>query len=206
MPDLDSILNALEAVLDLERELGKRTLEIDRSLLANGNNKQSTAAARQPRPPAAASAATRHAADSKQDAETNAGKSRETREGRKVPSQRIPFTFLVDPPPALPDAVKMMDGIIAYMEKETGFRAGMLTSGDAPAAKVLIAMGNRARNRWFKDEALSPGKIVRTKDGRLVAWTRSPEEVVRYGSPKANKPLRVEMMKTFKSVQQRITQ
>ena len=190
MQDLAAILDGFADALELERELGVRSFEIDRSLLAAPIDGRARCPQR-----------------------AEGGESR--RLGDKPPYHHagggsggapVPFVFLLDAPLTAPAAVKMMDGIVAYLFKLTGWRAAVLADGRPPAAHVYIAMGNKARDKWFPSQRLAMDRISSTSDGKTVAWTRSPGEVARMSSQTAMVAVKRGMMQTFLAVQQRIVQ
>ena len=120
MTALDYILDGLEAELALARELGVRTVEIDRALLVPPS---ASAAVRPPPPPAPAPRPPAASASA------------------------YAFVFLHDKPLS-PAGAEMMAKIVAAMGK-TAATAPVVVAPPLPKAKVYIVLGGLALKRWF---------------------------------------------------------
>ena len=163
MTALEYILDGLEAELALERELGVRLVECDRSLLA---------------PVAPASAAPAPAAIPR------------PAQPRPAPTRRPPaapagqqgtgykFVFLHDRPLS-PKGAEMVGKIVAAMGA-TGESAPVVVDGAMPRAKVYIALGAAALGKWMPDRKGGPGDWLKTDGGSDVLVTHSPESLVRF--------------------------
>ena len=182
---VDFILDGLAAALELERELGVRTVEIDRSLLA-------------PIGQATAPAAT---AGAGQAVETGVPVARKDgREGRV-----FDFVF-VHERPLSPKGVEMMAKIVVAMGK-TADTAPIVVAPPVPAAKIVVALGQRALRMFFPGLRGSPGDWLKSVDGRDVLVSTSPEDIVRYATvTPAIQKIKVEMWRNLKVVMQRARQ
>ena len=163
MTALEYILDGLEAELALERELGVRVVECDRSLLA-------------PVAPAAAPTFTALAKPASP---------------RPAPLQRRPstvpdrqrgsdykFVFLHDRPLS-PKGAEMVGKIVAAMGA-TGESAPVVVDGAMPRARVYVVLGAPALGKWMPDKKGGPGDWLKTDGGSDVLVTHSPESLVRF--------------------------
>ncbi|MGN0855401.1 MAG: hypothetical protein ACI4R9_07775 [Kiritimatiellia bacterium] len=190
MTGLEYILDGLEAALALERELGVRTVEIDRGLLAVAA--APSAPARQeavsgvprptpgPRPPAA------------------------PRAPRPAPgADLLAIAFLHDRPLS-PAGCEMMAKIVAAL-KLTEAQAKVVTAPPLPSAKAYVVLGGRALRKWFPGRNGAPGWWIRTEDGRDVLITNSPEYILRFKTVTPElKRCKESMWRSIKSVMTRI--
>jgi hypothetical protein len=178
--DLDYILECIVSELELERELGARVVEIDRSLLevsdvvrpsgdfAPGVNLQtpekevvshSVAAPEVPPPKSAAPVPTVNA--SPQAAATGAM-----------------LAFLADGVPSK-NAASMLGKIVAALEGNSSSMP-VVYEGELPDAKAYIVLGARALMKWFPSHTGIPGEKFTSPSGRTVLVTYSPEKILRY--------------------------
>jgi len=177
---LDYILDGLEAELALERELGIRSVECDRSLLAvaqevkvKGEGEQGNLST--PRSPAAS----------------------------QPSSSAYDFVFLHHR--ALPpNGVAMMAKIITAMGK-TPETAPIVFTGDLPKARAYVVLGGNALRKWFPGTPGAPGQWADTAVAPNVLITYSPEYILRFGevTPAVQK-LKRDMWTSLKSVLQRL--
>jgi len=170
---LDDILDGLVAELELERELGARTVEIDRALLRGepaapvarpaAAPAQSGASVGAPRgavaaPVVAPVVVRRETRDVPRDVR------RETREHHRALG---------------PAGTEMMAKIVAAMGR-TGETAPVLVTPPRPPAKVYVALGARALELWFPGLKGAPGNWLKADDGAEVLVTYSPEFILRF--------------------------
>ena len=205
------ILDGLSAALELERELGVRTVEIDRSLLAPvGQAAAPVAVAGQAaslssdscpsglsRPSRPAVLAAVAAAPAKQPAAQTA----------KPQAAKAVFDFVfVHERPLSPKGVEMMSKIVVAMGK-TADTAPVVVAPPLPAAKIVVALGPRALKMFFPGLRGSPGDWLKSVDGRDVLVSTSPEDIVRYATvTPAIQKIKVEMWRNLKVVMQRARQ
>lgn len=191
MTALDYILDGLEAELALARELGVRTVEIDRALLV---------------PPAASTAASVAAAAAPRTASASAA----VRPPPPAPAPRPPaasasayaFVFLHDKPLS-PAGVEMMAKIVAAMGK-TAATAPVVVAPPLPKAKVYIVLGGLALKRWFPGLPGAPNQWTRTAEGQDVLVSNSPEYILRFKTvTPAVQKIKRDMWTAIKSVLQR---
>ena len=189
MNALDYILDGLEAALELERELGVRVVECDRSLLAPASCLPSNVS----RPAVGRGLETK---DEKR--ETRVG--RETRDERPAVGD---LAFLHDRPLS-PAGVEMMAKIIVAM-KRTAENSPIVVEPPMPRAKVLVVLGGRALKKYFPAQRAEPGQWFKTPGGRDVLVTYSPEYILRFGTvTPAVQKLKQAMWRSLKAVVQRI--
>jgi len=176
---VDYILDGLEAALELERELGVRTIEIDRELLKVGEPRKGDAASplpRHPLPPQPQPAAS-------------------------TCSQEL--VFLHDRPLS-EKGVEMMAKIITAMGR-TAETAPIVVAPPLPKARIIVVLGFRALRKYFPELRGEPGRWQKTSDGRDVLITYSPEYILRFATvTPAMLKLKQDMWCSLKAVIQRL--
>lgn len=202
MNALDYILDGLEAALELERELGVRVVECDRSLL-------SVSATRLPPNVSRLSGEGLETRDVRR--ETRAGL--ETRDARPAANNRtieqsngrtIPDLAFLHDRPLSPAGIEMMAKIIGAM-KRTAENSPIVVEPPMPRAKVLVVLGGRALKKYFPEQKAEPGQWFRTPGGRDVLVTYSPEYILRFGTvTPAVQKLKQDMWRSLKAVVQRL--
>ena len=201
MNALDYILDGLEAALELERELGVRVVECDRSLL--------TPASRLPSNVSRLSGEGLETRDVRR--ETRAGL--EPRDERPAANNRtieqsndrtIPDLAFLHDRPLSPAGIEMMAKIIGAM-KRTAENSPIVVEPPMPRAKVLVVLGGRALKKYFPEQKAEPGQWFRTPGGRDVLVTYSPEYILRFGTvTPAVQKLKQDMWRSLKAVVQRL--
>lgn len=201
MNALDYILDGLEAALELERELGVRVVECDRSLL--------TPASRLPSNVSRLSGEGLETRDVRR--ETRAGL--ETRDERPAANNRtieqsngrtIPDLAFLHDRPLSPAGIEMMAKIIGAM-KRTAENSPIVVEPPMPRAKVLVVLGGRALKKYFPEQKAEPGQWFRTPGGRDVLVTYSPEYILRFSTvTPAVQKLKQDMWRSLKAVVQRL--
>ena len=201
MNALDYILDGLEAALELERELGVRLVECDRSLL--------TPASRLPSNVSRLSGEGLETRDVRR--ETRAGL--ETRDERPAANNRtieqsngrtIPDLAFLHDRPLSPAGIEMMAKIIGAM-KRTAENSPIVVKPPMPRAKVLVVLGGRALKKYFPEQKAEPGQWFRTPGGRDVLVTYSPEYILRFDTvTPAVQKLKQDMWRSLKAVVQRL--
>ena len=180
--DIDSILDALADALELERELGVRMVDIDRSLLAPPV-KESSAQPVAIAPPAP----------------------RVSPVPQATSATGIQFFFVHDRPLSS-GGQAMMEKIVAAMGK-TAETAPIVVNAPLPAAPIVVVLGSRALKKFFPGLRGSPGDWLKSSNGRDVLVSRSPEEMLRFGEvTPAVKKMKWEMWQSLKTVVQRARQ
>ena len=201
MNALDYILDGLEAALELERELGVRVVECDRSLL--------TPASRLPPNVSRLSRGGLETRDVRR--ETRVGL--ETRDERPAANNRtieqsngrtIPDLAFLHDRPLSPAGIEMMAKIIGAM-KRTAENSPIVVEPPMPRAKVLVVLGGRALKKYFPEQKAEPGQWFRTPGGRDVLVTYSPEYILRFDTvTPAVQKLKQDMWRSLKAVVQRL--
>ena len=205
MDVLDFILDGWERALELERELGVRTVEIDRALL--GAEKVV-----EPRLPSRVLSPSGEAAGLKTEdgrRETPAGS--ETRDVRPAAVNQtveqsnsrtiLPLAFLHDRP--LSSAgVEMMAKILNALGKPD---APIVIAPPVPQAKVTVVLGGLALKKYFPGMKGEPGQWQKTPEGRDVLITYSPAYILRFGAvTPAVEKIKRDMWTSLKAVKQRL--
>ena len=199
---VDFILDGLAAALELERELGTRTVEIDRSLLLP----PTPAATPRPAPVPATSVAPPATSQPAPVAVPVAPVARQVAP-RPAPSASEQYDFIFVHERALsPKGVEMMAKIVLAMGK-TADTAPIVVVPPLPKAKIVVALGPRALRMFFPGLRGSPGDWLKSSDGRDVLVSTSPEDIVRYATvTPALQKIKVEMWRNLKVVMQRAKQ
>ena len=201
MDVLDFILDGLEAALELERELGVRSVEIDRVLLG-------TAPAR----PTAGGAGQNLGVDKigKSDKIDRAvsvdkvdGPAAVNQTIRQSDNQKIlPLVFLHDRPLA-PAGVEMMAKILNALGKPDAL---IVVAPPVPEAKVTVVLGGLALKKYFPGMKGEPGQWQKTPEGRDVLITYSPAYILRFGTvTPAVEKIKQDMWTSLKAVRQRLS-
>ena len=201
MNALDYILDGLEAALELERELGVRVVECDRSLLAPASRLPSGVSR-----PAGGGLETR---DVRRETRTGL----ETKDARPAANNRtieqsnnrtIPDLAFLHDRPLSPAGIEMMAKIIGAM-KRTAENSPIVVEPPMPRAKVLVVLGGRALKKYFPAQKAEPGQWFKTPGGRDVLVTYSPEYILRFGTvTPAVQKLKQDMWRSLKAVVQRL--
>lgn len=194
MNALDYILDGLEAALELERELGVKVVECDRSLLSASATRLPPNVSR----PTGVGLETRDVRR-----ETQVGL--ETRDERPAANNRtIPDLAFLHDRPLSPAGIEMMAKIIGAM-KRTAENSPIVVEPPMPRAKVLVVLGGRALKKYFPEQKAEPGQWFKTPGGRDVLVTYSPEYILRFGTvTPAVQKLKQDMWRSLKAVVQRL--
>ena len=202
MTALDYILDGLEAELALERELGVRSIEIDRSLLAVV-----------PAGPRVSSGSSSSVSPSETRISSDPGSSSSSSAaGPAVAPPPVrqsndptvyPFVFLHDRPLS-PAGVEMMAKIVTAMGK-TAETAPVVIAPPLPKAKVYVVLGGLALKRWFPGQLGAPNQWIRTEEGQDILVSNSPEYILRFKTvTPAVKKIKLDMWQAIKAVLKRV--
>lgn len=158
---LEAILSAFEDALELERELGTRTVEMDRALLRPAPKVtpppvEPPAARTQPSSQAMPTAQTMPAA------QTSA-----------ADAARPDFSFLLECDPKGPVAE-----LLPKMSEAIGYGPDGVKVND-PTARVLIVLGSAALQKWLPGVVARPGQWVRRGEAPALV-TASPTKTYRF--------------------------
>lgn len=168
MTALDYILEGLEAELALERELGVRSIECARDVLAPLSKPSA--------PVSVASPPSRPAVSPRPTAPRESESVRPT--PQRPGSGVFDFAFLHDRPLTAAGA-EMMSKIVTALGK-TAASAPIVHEGPLPRAKVLVVLGGNALKKWFPDAAAAPGQWIDTPRIKNVLVTYSPAFILRF--------------------------
>ena len=201
MSAVDYILDGLERALELERELGVRTVEIDRGLLATEKKENSApgqligrSADRMPSPVEG----NRNLREKRLDGElpSDQPNNRPAEQGRMCQ-----LCFLHDRPLS-PAGVEMMAKILNALGKPD---APIMVAPPVPQAKVTVVLGGLALKKYFPGMKGEPGQWQKTPEGRDVLITYSPAYILRFGTvTPAVQKIKQEMWLSLKAVKQRL--
>ena len=176
---LEYVLDGFEAALELERELGVRSVEIDRGLLAAPAALPARSVESAPRTPPPA-----------------------PRTPHQAPSTDL--VFLHDRPLS-GKGVEMMAKIITAMGR-TAETAPIVVVPPVPRAKVVVVLGGRALKRYFPELKGEPGMWIKQPEGREILITYSPEYILRFATvTPAVEKIKKDMWRSLKAVKQRIS-
>lgn len=180
--DIDSILDALADALELERELGVRMVDFDRSLLSPLVKESST--------PSVVHVPSDHPVQPISQSQHVSGHQ---------------FIFVHDKPLSFGGAA-MMSKIVTAMGK-TAETAPVVVDAPLPASPIVVVLGSRALKKFYPGLRGSPGQWLKSSDGRDVLVSRSPDEILRFGDvTPAVKKMKWEMWQSLKTVVQRARQ
>lgn len=206
MNALEYILDGLAAALELERELGTRSVEIDRSLLAPPT----------PRPSVATAAASISSAPPALVAPAPVA----TAPVATAPKPTVPKPAAPSPAPAAdssahPGVVFLHDrGLDAAGDEMLAKIVGALglagstavaTAAPLPPAQVYVVLGYRALRKFFPGIAAEPGAWIAASDGTATLVTYSPEYILRFRTvTPAVVKIKTEMWKSLKGILRRL--
>ena len=178
MDVLSYVLDGLEQWLEVERECGARSLEVDRSLLVPAAK------------PAVEAAPV-----------VGAGSSRPARPS-SAPTDVFDFVFLHDKP-LTPAGAEMMANIVKAMGR-TADTAPVIIAPPIPQARAYIVLGALALRKYFPGMKGEPGHWVKSADGKDVLITYSPAFILRFPTvTDAVMKMKREMWTSLKGVMQR---
>ena len=205
MTALDYILNGLEAELQLERELGVRFVECDRSVLEPVAAETQPPAEVKATEPAGARAAPAVISEKAPlpSAASVAGIVADA--APRGTGKRFNFVFLHDKPLS-PKGAEMISKITAAL-KTTAELAPVVDSSPLPEARIYVVLGSLALRKWFPEIKAAPGMWVKTRSGSDVLVTYSPEYILRFGTvTPAVEKIKKDMWVSLKAVDQRAAQ
>ena len=189
MNAVDYILDGLEKELELERELGVRAVEFDRSLLTTASPVASQVSSL--RSGGSTVDVRRETRDAAQDAR------RETRDAN------FDFLFLHDRALS-PKGVEMIAKIVVALGR-TAETAPVVIVPPVPKAKVYVVLGGLALKKFFPALKGGPGQWLKTESGADVLVTYSPEYILRFPTvTPAVMKMKKDMWASLKSVLHRI--
>lgn len=175
MTQLEYILDGLQSYLELERELGVRVMECDRSLLQKGDRPSS--------PPVNGE----RAAVEKNDAAPEV----------------YSFVFIHDR--KLSAAGEEMIAKITAAMGGNSEKNPVVTLPPLPKAKIYIALGALALRKFFPGIAAAPGQWIKGGGSETVLVTYSPEYILRFGAvTQAVVKIKKDMWNSLKTVVQRL--
>ena len=190
MTVLDYILDGLEAELELERELGVRTVECDRSLFVTA-------------PPPVTRETRPSAVTETKPASCDRGQPTNRPIDQSNNRTILDFVFLHHEPLSA-KGVEMMAKIITAMGK-TAETAPVIVEPPLPPAKVYVILGGLALRKYFPGLRGEPGQWRETEGGVPVLVTYSPEFILRFGTvTPAVQKMKKDMWTSLKAVQQRV--
>ena len=161
---MKTILDGIEEYLELERELGVRAVEFDRTLLDRGESPPSAAAVGLSAPPGMPVPA-------RSPIPPPAGAEPSVADG-------YDFVFLHDKPLSAKGG-EMMAKIITAMHR-TADTAPVLVVPPLPKAKYYVVLGGLAMRKYFPGMSGAPGQWLKANDGKRLLVTFSPEYILRF--------------------------
>ena len=209
MDVVEYILDGLEAALELERELGVRTVECDRAVLAGetrptvgggGRNLGVDKIGKSDK-------IDRVVSVDKVDKPAAVNRTLDTSKTQTLkpsnPQTLLPLAFLHDRPLS-EKGVEMMAKILNAMGRPD---APIVVVPPAPQARVTVVLGGLALKKYFPGMRGEPGQWQKTPEGRDVLITYSPEYILRFGSvTPAVQKMKKDMWTSLKAVVQRCNQ
>ena len=183
---LETILSAFEEALELERELGTRTVEIDRALLRSSPAPMAEPArgasdsreAGRASGPSVSSVSSGSSGSSVSSGSSGASGSSEagspgTASESSAAGARADFAFLLEGEPEGPVAE-----LLPKMSEAIGYGPNGVKIND-PSARVLIVLGSEALAKWLPGVKARPGQWVQ-REGVPALITASPTKTYRF--------------------------
>jgi hypothetical protein len=209
---LSEILDAFEANLELERELGTRSFEIDRAVLASfleqspARKKMTTQPRKEFSPASSARVITEQAQVEKTTLQAAASVQTSSCHALKPPSAGMFKIAFVHDRKLSPGALEIIKKALAAL-KLTESDAVVVEDRNFPNAGIYVFLGVPAARNFMPAADFSTGVILQSGGGRKFIVTHSPEQIVRFASiPDAVKKFKVDlwmhMNMAVKAVQQ----
>ena len=182
--ELEALLSAVEEALELERELGTRTVELDRALL-------------RPVPSNVPNAANGPIETATNDADLLGGSRLSRPHTTDATTASLPhavngdsgsladFAFLLESDPVGPVAE-----LLPKMSEAIGYGPNGVRIND-PSARVLIVLGRDALNKWLPGVLARPGQWVKRGETPALV-TASPTKTYRFYG---NDPAKITQLK-----------
>ena len=198
MDVLDFILDGLEAALELERELGVRTVECDRGLLG-GEARPAGGVGRN-------LGVDKIGKSDKIDRVVSVDKvdrlAAVNRTIEQSSDSNIKELVFLHDRPLVPAGVEMMAKILNAFGKPD---APIVIEPPVPQAKVTVVLGGLALKKYFPGMKGEPGQWQKTPEGRDVLITYSPAYILRFGTvTPAVQKIKQDMWTSLKAVKQRL--
>ena len=201
MSAVEYILDGLEAALELERELGVRTVECDRGLLGGASPKAVKSGEAVSRPLQGSGEIPSIRSGQETASPLPATPSRTQTPADSNTQTLSDLVFLHDRPLS-PAGVEMMAKILNALGKPD---APIMVVPPVPEAKVTVVLGGLALKKYFPGMKGEPGQWQKTPEGRDVLITYSPEYILRFGTvTPAVKKIKEDMWRSLKAVKQRL--
>lgn len=192
--DFSAILDAFEDALELERELGHRLVECDRSLLAPISSNASPSVSI-PATPTSSTLATPTTSLTSLTSPTPTNLPNLPNPSKDIQSPGVPrrppsapladFAFLLECEPA-----GQVAELLPKMSEAIGYGRDGVKIND-PSAKVLIVLGSAALQKWLPGVKALPGQWVKRGDTPALV-TASPTKTYRFY---ANDPAKILALK-----------
>ena len=195
MSVIEYVIDGLERWLEVERECGARSIEVDRSLLVATN------APEKPKAQQGASAAAETPAVQITEAPEPSPSSASS-EGSAA-SGVYDFVFIHDKP-LTEKGTAMMAKIVGAMGK-TPDTAPVVVAPTLPRAKVYVVLGFMALRKHFPGLRGEPGMWLKTGDGKNILIAYSPAFFERFATvTETVQKKKIEMWTSLKVLMQRL--
>ena len=202
MDVVEYILDGLEAALELERELGVRSVEIDRKLLGEARQRVGGVVPNAPQPRKNENSFD-DGCGAQRTARPTAVQPPVTQTLKHSNTQTISDLVFLHDRPLSPKGVEMMAKILNALGKSD---APIVVTSPAPQAKITVVLGGLALKKYFTGMRGEPGQWQKTPEGRDVLITYSPEYILRFGTvTPAVQKIKQDMWRSLKAVRQRLS-
>ena len=183
MSSVNEILTAFEEALELERELGTRTVEIDRALLrsspapmvapAHGASDSREASSSSGSSDSSATSGSRVSSDSRASSGSSEPRLPEIVNDSSATGALTDFAFLLEGEPQGPVAE-----LLPKMSEAIGYGPDGVKVNN-PSARVLIVLGSDAMAKWLPGVKARPGQWVQRGETPALI-TASPTKTYRF--------------------------
>ncbi len=201
MRSLPEILDAFEAELALENELGVRVFSCDRSLLVPVLPKTGPATPARPVP----EPRNAHSGRQTEVSPPSAGRApvapKATPPAAEKPAGAPAFVFLHHAP-LTPPGVEMMAKIIAALGKKAD--VPILFAPPRPKTRYAVVLGGFALQKWFPGVHSEPGRWTKAEDGTWLYVTYSPTYLSRFGDSQHVRSMKLSMWRGLNDLMRRI--
>ena len=196
------VLDGLADYLELERELGVRTVEVDRREIVELSNNRIIESS--PKDGQGQGTGNGERGTGNRERGTGNGGARDERaKGASGVKGAFDFVFIADRPLS-PKAVEMMAKIIPAMGK-TAETAPVVVAPPIPDARLFVFLGRAALAKYMPGLRGEENRWLKSPKGKDVLLVKSPEEIVRFTAvTPALKRMKQEMWQALKTVVQRV--
>ena len=196
------VLDGLADYLELERELGVRTVEVDRREIVELSNNRIIESS--PKDGQGQGTGNGERGTGNRERGTGNGGARDERaKGASGVKGAFDFVFIADRPLS-PKAVEMMAKIVVALGQSPE-TAPVAVAPPLPHARLYVFLGRRALLKYIPGARAEENKWFKTPKGMDALYVKTPEDIVRYETvTPALQKIKRDMWEALKTISARI--